>query len=121
MYEENVEKSFSQNILKTNGWNLQCMIKIVIILVTIKFWPLGIICPCPWAIYMYKIVCLYNIMSSSLKPLEQFLPDYMGRYVERVLTICSNYSAPLKKMAVMQIYGKILKNLLLQNQESFEA
>ena len=29
LYEENVEKSFSQNELKTNGWNLHCMIKVV--------------------------------------------------------------------------------------------
>ena len=29
LYGENVEKSFSQNILKTNGWNLQCVIKVV--------------------------------------------------------------------------------------------
>ena len=28
MYGENVEKSFSQKVLKTNGWNLQCMIKV---------------------------------------------------------------------------------------------
>ena len=26
---ENVEKPFSQNVLKTNGWNWQCMIKVV--------------------------------------------------------------------------------------------
>ena len=42
----------------------------------------------------------------------------MGLSVERVLTICSNGSAPLNKIAAMSIYGK---NLLLQNQESFEA
>ena len=28
LYEENIEKSFSQNVLKTNGWNLQCMIEV---------------------------------------------------------------------------------------------
>ena len=27
LYGENVEKSFSQTLLKNNGWNLQCMIK----------------------------------------------------------------------------------------------
>ena len=27
LYGENVEKSFSQNVLKTNGWNLQYVIK----------------------------------------------------------------------------------------------
>ena len=29
LYGENAEKSFSQNVLKTNGWNLWYMIKIV--------------------------------------------------------------------------------------------
>ena len=32
-----VEKSFYPNVLKTNGWNLQCMIRIVKHLVSIKF------------------------------------------------------------------------------------
>ena len=29
LYGENVKKSFSQNVLNTNGWNLQCMIKLL--------------------------------------------------------------------------------------------
>ena len=29
LYGENIENSVSQNVLKTNGWNLQCMIKVV--------------------------------------------------------------------------------------------
>ena len=46
----------------------------------------------------------------------------MGPIVERVLPVCSNGSALLNKMAAMSIYGKkTLKNLLLQNQESFGA
>ena len=32
--------------------------------------------------------------------------------VEKMLTICSNGSVPLNKMAAMPIYGKTLKNLL---------
>ena len=28
LYEENIEKSFSQNLIKTNGWDLQCIIKV---------------------------------------------------------------------------------------------
>ena len=35
LYGENVEKSFPQNVLNTNGWNLEWMIKVVI-LVEIK-------------------------------------------------------------------------------------
>ena len=37
------------------------------------------------------------------------------------LKIYTNDRGPLIKMAVMPIYGKTLKNLLLQNQESFGA
>ena len=29
VYGDNVEKSFSENVLKTNGLNLQCMIKVL--------------------------------------------------------------------------------------------
>ena len=36
LYGENVEKSFSTSALKTNGWNLHCMHKVVKLLVTIK-------------------------------------------------------------------------------------
>ena len=55
LYEENVEKSYSQNVLKTNGWNLH-MIKVANPLVTIKIFSPGFICPCPWAMFMSKIV-----------------------------------------------------------------
>ena len=36
LYGENIEKSFSQNVLKTNGCNLQCMIKLLKFFITIK-------------------------------------------------------------------------------------
>ena len=56
LYGENVEKSFSQIILKTNGWNLQCMIKVVKhFSYNQHFVPWGYL-SLPWAIYMYKIV-----------------------------------------------------------------
>ena len=45
----------------------------------------------------------------------------MGPFVKRMLTVCSNGSVPLNKVAAMPIYGKTLKNLLPQNSESFEA
>ena len=45
----------------------------------------------------------------------------MGLLIKKVLPICSNGSAPSNKMAAMPIYGKTLKNLLLQNQKSFES
>ena len=41
--------------------------------------------------------------------------------VERVLTVCLNGSVPLNKMADMPNMVKALKNLLTQNQESFEV
>ena len=44
----------------------------------------------------------------------------MGPSVERMLTICSNGSAPLNKMAAMPIYGKTLKKSLFFRTESFE-
>ena len=64
-------------------------------------------------------------MSSSLKPTEQFSPDFIGgggggrgegggggegrgdASVEMVLTVGSNGCVPLNKMAAMTIYGKI--------------
>ena len=52
LYEENVEKSFSQNVLKTNGWNLQWVIKVV------RYFSYNqnfVICLCPWAIYICKV------------------------------------------------------------------
>ena len=71
----NVEKSFCQIVLKSNGWNLQYMIKAVNPLSYNQYFvPTGCvhvcvcseggggwgggcgICPCPWAIYMYKIM-----------------------------------------------------------------
>ena len=45
--------SFSKCI-KTNGWNLQCMIKVANTFSNNKNFVPVVICPCPWAIYMYK-------------------------------------------------------------------
>ena len=45
----------------------------------------------------------------------------MGPSVERVLPVCSNGSKPLNKVTARSIYGKTLKNRLLQNQESLGA
>ena len=43
--------------------------------------------------------------------------------MEGILSVCSNGSASLKKMAAMPIYGKkkTLKSLILQNQGSSKA
>ena len=57
LYGENIETSFPKNILKTNGWNLQCMITVEkLFSYKSKLCPPGVIRPCPRAIYMYKIM-----------------------------------------------------------------
>ena len=54
---QNVEK-FSQNVLKTYGWNLQYnyMIKVVKLFSYYHFFSPGVTYPCPWVIYLYKIM-----------------------------------------------------------------
>ena len=57
---------------------------------------------------LYTCIKWCNFGISSLKPLEQFSPDFTwGPCVERVLPIFSNGYAPLNKMAAMPIYRKI--------------
>ena len=52
---------------------------------------------------MYKIVKPLNVFSELLNKFHQ-----MGSSVERMLTIWSNDSVPLNKMAVNPMYGKTL-------------
>ena len=73
----------------------------------------GVICPCPWAMYKYKIMKSLNVSSENAGTI--FTRFHMEPSVERMLTICSNGSVPLNKMAAMPINGKTLKNLLLKN------
>ena len=46
---------------------------------------------------------------------------HIGLSVEGVLSVCSNGSALLNKIATMPMYGKKTLKNLLWNQESFEA
>ena len=108
----NVEKSFSQWIIKPNGWNLQCMIKVVKLFSYCQNF--GVICPCPLVINMYKIMKSLKVFFSET-PWTVFTRFHMGPSVERMLTIFSNGFVPLNKMAAMPIYGKTFKNLLLKN------
>ena len=85
-------------IITTNGWNLQCMIKIVKLCSYCQH--LDAICHCPWQ-------SLNVFFSETARTV--FTRFHIGPSVERMLTICSNGSAPLNKMAVMPMYGKILK------------
>ena len=58
---------------------------------------------------------------SSETPGPIFFKLHVEPSVQGRLKICSNGHGPLTKMAAMPIYGKTLKNLFLQNQESFKA
>ena len=60
---------------------------------------------------MYRIVKSLIVFFSETA-YTVFTRFHMGPSVERMLTICSNGSAPLNKMAAMPIYGRTLKNLL---------
>ena len=120
LHEGNVEKSFSQNVLKTNGWNLRWVIKVVKHFSYNKifvYWGVSALAP-----GLYTCIKLCNFKCFLLwNRWAIFTRFHMGPSVKRVLPSCSNGSAPSNKMAAMPIYGKTLKNLLLQNQESFGA
>ena len=88
-----------------------------------KFYPLGVsalapgLCTCIKSyrslhVFFFEIALIFNRFHVGL---------FMGLFIEVVLTISSNGFALQDKMAAMPIYGKILQNLLLQNQENFEA
>ena len=94
LYGENAEKTFSLYVLKTNGRNLQCMIKVVN-----PFCYNQDCVPCCWAIYWYEI--MFHKISH-------------GAFCRRDLDFFFNRSNSLNKFAAMPIYGKTpLKNLLL--------
>ena len=58
---------------------------------------------------------------SSEAPKPVFFKLHVEPSFEGGLKIYTNSHGPLDKMAAMPIYGKTLKTLLLQNQESFGA
>ena len=61
-----------------------------------------------------------HIWTTSLwNPWANFLQTSYGAFYQR--GVYTNGHGPLSKMATMHIYGKTLKNLPLQNKESFEA
>ena len=92
----NVENSFSQNAWKTNGWNLQCVIKVVKHLsYNQNFVPWWLLQNC----VIFKCLLLWNCLSN-------FHQISHVSSVKRVMSICLNGSAQLNKMAAMSIYGK---------------
>ena len=86
LYGENAEKTFSLYVLKTNGRNLQCMIKVVN-----PFCYNQDCVPCCWAIYWYEI--MFHKISH-------------GAFCRRDLDFFFNRSNSLNKFAAMPIYGK---------------
>ena len=67
-----------------------------------------IIFPCPWAIYIYKIVQFLNVFSKTARSI--FTRFNMVPSFEGVFSICSNGSAQLNTMTTMLVYGeKLLK------------
>ena len=72
-----------------------------------KFWPQGIICPCPRC---YIHVYFFNIQTSSLKPLGQSKPNFMWSILKKRGRKYINGPGNMTKMAAMSmpIYGKNL-------------
>ena len=96
-----VEKSFSQWIIKINGWNLQRMIKVVKLFSYCQNF-MGYL-PLPFS-YMYvcKLVKSLNVISErAWTVFTRYHIVHIGPSVERILTFCSNGSASFNKMAAM--------------------
>ena len=106
-----------------------------------KFCPLGFICPCPWAIYMYKIVYLlswsfapdqlmqwpvvcrpslafhiFDISSRTISWIELKLSRRHCGNME--IQNCENRSIPISKMAALAAILKSFKRQLLPNPKS---
>ena len=95
--------------IKDLCWNLPCMIrevKLVSYKQNFVLWGLSAL-----ALGLYTCIKLCNIlMSSSLKLLEQFSPDFTWAFCWKgILTMCSNGSMPLNEMAAMPLYGEKTK------------
>ena len=97
LYRENIEKSFSQNVLKTYGWNSQCKIIVQNLLVTIKMltpganvgaqgkcWRPGLSALAP---RLYTCIKLRNYSGSYFlcNGLTNFLRFYLGPAVKGTL------------------------------------
>ena len=65
---------------------------------------------------LYKIMKYLNIFSETAGSI--FHKIHMGPSVERILTICSNGSAPLNKMAAMPISGITRKSFFLSTKRT---
>ena len=122
-----VEKSFKKSVLKSNSWNLQCVIKVVN-----HFSDNKILSPGGYLSlslgYINVLNCIIFVCLFLWNRLSNFHQISHWAFcwkAERGLllkgSISLNGSATLNKMVAMPIYGKTFKNHLLQNQESFRA
>ena len=94
-------------ILEEVAWHLQicnsCFYQVS------KSWPMGLlysarfIFPCPYAIYMYKIMILFKHILFRNRPISTKF--HVDPTVETGFKVCSNGHAPL---TVMPIYGKMM-------------
>ena len=115
LYVENGEKSFSENILKTNGSKNTMYAESSRFLVAIKILSLWGYLPLPQG--CIKSCNLYNCF--YLKPLDQLYWTFYRWGIENY----SNGSAPMNEMTAVSVYDKknILTQALVQSQESFQA
>ena len=104
----NVEKSFYQNVSKTNGLNLQYVTKTVIYFSynqNLVPWGLSALAHRLYAcieLCNFKCVLIWNCWAS-------FTRFHLGPSVDRLLLICSNDFAPLNKMAACSYMVKLAK------------
>ena len=103
----NIEKSFPQNVLKTYGGNLNCMIKVVkrcSYNQNFVLWGLsGLVtrlCTCI-KLWIFKKNVFFSECARAI-----FTGFHMWPSDKRVLIICLSGSAPLNKMATIPIYRK---------------
>ena len=104
LYGEHIEKSFSQNVLKTNGWNLQCMIRVANPFSYNK----NCVLPGLSALVhgLYTCIKLCNLQTSSLKWLDHFFTDFSGAFCWRGIVSLFKGSASWNKTAIIPIYCK---------------
>ena len=120
LYVEYIENLVSKNIIKTNGWNLQYMVKVANPFSYNQNFVLQGYLPFPRDIHIYKISVVFK--SSSQKQLDHFPPDFTLGLLSKAYYQFVQTSLIIKQDGChAHIWWKTLKNLLLQNQESFKT
>ena len=65
----------------------------------------GVLCPCPWTIYIYMTI-ISNISSESTVPNAMKAKFYLEPLLEEEKKVCLNFQGHMAKMAAMPIYGE---------------